>query len=285
MKHQSILVLGAIFASGIFGVIPEKAVAYVTFDDGQIHNINYRINDNVRVDYQAPGMKTTVNLLDGGVLTYPSNLYGEEDSVINVSGGLIGYDLRAYDRSQVAVSGGLIGERLYAYGNSQVAVSGGSIRGRLYAYDNSQVAVSGGSIGLSLWTYGNSQVAISGGLTGLSLFAWDNSQVTLSGGTIGGSGLCLYQSSILTIIGSDFAVDGQPFGYGELTSIDYDGHGRRLTGVLASGDLLDNSSYVSGENAKIVLTPIPAPGALLLGSIGAGLVGWLRRMDVRTLNW
>ena len=73
MKRQSILVLVALIALGIFGVVPEKAVALVSFDDGQIYNVNYQINDDVWVDYATSDITTTVNWLDGGILPHPYN--------------------------------------------------------------------------------------------------------------------------------------------------------------------------------------------------------------------
>jgi len=258
MKRQSILVLAAIFALGIFGVVPEKAVALVTFDDGQIYNINYQINDDVWVDYQSPGMQTTVNLLDGGVLPSSYSLAGYEDSVINMSGGSVNY--------------------LYNNGGGQVTFSGGSIRNILLAYEG-QVTVLGGTIEGHLLADGSSQVTISGGSIGWNLYAKHSSQVTIFGGSITRK-LYLSSDAVVTLYGSDFAVNGQPFGYGELTTIlgsSYlDEPGRILTGTLLSGEAINNRFYI-GNSAKIVLNPIPAPGALILGGIGVGFVAWLRK--------
>ncbi len=259
MKSRSVkMTIWALLMSACLGVLPAFSYGgYTYFNDGGTHNIDYLISPHVYVDYEAPGMQTTVNLLAGGSVGQGSgwNLYGYNDCHINVSGGAIGGYLYAFDNSQVDISGGWIGEGLEALDNSQVVFSGGTIGRELHAHGSSQVDISGGTIDFHLYTY-------------------DNSQVNISGGTIGSSYLLVENSSVLSIEGSDFAVDGQLFGYGELSSI-YGGSWldegwRRLTGTLASGGTIDND-FAIGHDASIVLIPEPAT-LLLLGLGGLALL-------------
>ena len=62
------------------------------------------------------------------------------------------------------------------------------------------------------------------------------------------------------IYGSDFAIDGTPVGYGNITSIlggDYTNEPyRTLTGTLQNGDILNNQFRI-GDTAQITLVPEP----------------------------
>ena len=152
-------------------------------------------------------------------------------------------------------------------------LAGGSITYpyRLQAHEDSIVNMLGDSIVDYLYAFDNSRVDMSGGSIGYDLYADDSSQVDISGGSIEDE---LFSSgrAILSIHGSDFAVDGVPFGYGELTSIlggsPWDEPNRNLTGTLASGEPINNGFYI-GYDAKIVLVPAPAfPGWVWMESGG-----------------
>ncbi len=101
-------------------------VSATEFKDGGTHNVDYIINNgDLRVDYFAPGMQTTVNLLEGGSVVQGYGLHAYEDGRINVTGGNAGA-LCADGRSYVTMSGGTA-YVLDAYDNSHVIMNGGLV--------------------------------------------------------------------------------------------------------------------------------------------------------------
>jgi len=185
----------------------------IQFRDGRTHDINYRINDNVWVDYGAPYMYTTVNVLDGGDIPMGYSLLGYENSQINIRGGYT-YWLRSYnsshvnisrghvhylgtnDSSHVNISGGGIDYGLGSSGSSEINVYSGWVDDYLDTYDSSQLNIFGGSVE---WLNSNnsSQINIYGGSVE-ALNSWESSQVNMSGGSVA-SGFRSYDSSQVNI--------------------------------------------------------------------------------------
>ncbi|MGA2173043.1 MAG: PEP-CTERM sorting domain-containing protein [Sedimentisphaerales bacterium] len=220
------------------------------FKDGGTHNISSTINDAVWVDYQAPGMQTTVNLLNGGNI---NSFEGFNDSRINIFGGTAGYSIYADDDCQATMFGGTV-DYFVAENSSHITMSGGTVVKSLYAYGNSQLTFSGGIVENGY------------------LFVYQNCQAEMSGGMVAGF-LEVGDSATLIIDGSNFAIDGTPLSFGKITSIlggNYENETvRRLTGTLANGDIINNYFQI-GNTASIVL--IPEPATLLLLGLGAAML-------------
>ena len=276
-----------------------QVMGWTQFNDGITHDVDFEINDDVWVDWEMPGISTTVNWNEGARLANPFKLTTFEDSIMNISGGVVDSGLLINDRTKLNIYSGLV-TMLSVFGNSEVNISGGTIGGNdavvigsgsFAAYDTSIVNVTGGVVN-ALHAENSSKVTVSGGKFG-QLHAESNNPVDISGGSInqlyasqsviisGGaidwieanwasevliSGglisleLRVRNEGLITLHGSNFAVDGTPVNYGELTSILGDGGGgephRQLSGTLASGELIDVVFRISG-NGRIVLVDTP----------------------------
>ena len=268
MRSRRVFVLVTIL---VVCLVLSKAGDAVDFNDGGTHDVNITFNDDVWVDYESPGVGTIFNLLSGGSIT--GNLVGYEDGYINISGGTLSGDLLAWDNCQVSFSNGSVGAGISGNDNSQIFFSSEATANQLWANGSSQVILSGGSIVYDLIPNFFSQVTISGGSIGNDLWTLRNSQTTITGGTVGGN-IVLQHSSRIEFIGTDFAIDGIPFGYGEYNANSISGNYGTLTGTLVNGDSLDNK-LIFYDDSSIIL--IPEPATLLLLGLGVPMLSGLRR--------
>jgi hypothetical protein len=166
----------------------------ITFDDGLIHVIDAGNSfpfDQVLVEDGPGSTPTTVNVVAGGEVATlipggAPGLRAFENSIINVSGAVIGVNLDALNNSVVNISGGLIERTLQVSGTSTATISGGRIDFSMIVGVTAPgyVDISGGEIGGAV-----SGLSVTGGLVNISggvlseLHTEHSAEVNVSGGT------------------------------------------------------------------------------------------------------
>ena len=120
---------------------------------------------------------------------------------------------------------------------SAALVAGGSLDQGLVVMDTSALEVSGGSVAAAgLRSRGSSTLLLTGGVISADLTAMEWSSITMSGGSVvANHDITAQHSSSITFVGSDFELNGVPLDFGEVVFVQ-----GTLTGMLASGDILDN---------------------------------------------
>jgi hypothetical protein len=267
--------------------LPKANAVITVYDDGGTHTINSEMLE-VLVRDSNLGQPTTVNVVEGGsghkftvedysVLNimdgYIMEIAGDDNSTINVYGG---HHTSLYSSSVVNIYGGYIDwwertlggflnmeggtfENILGY-EIEVIVSGGIIKGVIELGFNSVAEITGGN-------FEYDGVAMS---FGMDLFY--DSTATVSGGRF--SDVAYFRimyDSILTFIGSDFEIDGQPADYGEYTG---DNYSAILTGLLASGEAFSGSIYLN-QNGILILEPVTIGGYIDWTDLTIFVEGWL----------
>jgi hypothetical protein len=177
-------------------------------------------------------------------------------TTVNIEAGVVTGAAAVYDSSSIVMSGGEIGGDLSAFGGAAVVMSGGTVYDHLDATEASNVELSGGSVLSFLAASEDASVAMSGGQVQQFIYAANNATIE--------------------IIGSNFAVDGNPAPYGDLAE-----SSGILTGTLESGEAISNTFYQGDATGFYsgTIRLVPEPDALLMLSGGVGTLLLLRPND------
>lgn len=203
-----------------------------------------------------------VGLLCSGLPLTHARMYIDDGGIHNIDFTIpeelwVDRDREVMGTTVNVLDGGCIIGDLEGFGTSNLNIFGGCITDDLQANESTTLQIFAGAIGDTLYVGGGD------GLSTATARMWGGSFHELR----------VFSGSVMTIFGSDFAVDGSPVDYGELPSllggrIDYEPN-RRLTGMLSNGDVLD-TPFLVGDTAFIVLAPnpVPTPGAFVLAAVG-----------------
>ncbi len=206
-----------------------------------------------------------------------------DSSLLTMNAGTVD-QIDTYNDSIATIYAGTIGSRdVIAWDSSVVKFLGGTVTGYLYAFDYSTVTMVGGTVDFDFDSWFESNAAFGGGTVTGDLDAWELSNMVWSGGTLGGE-VFAGDTATITIIGTDFQVDGVPVPFGDLSAMT-----GVLTGTLESGDPINHVFYQGGHDydgdsslflSGTITLVVPEPTTALLQGVALlslGLIAGSRR--------
>ena len=293
MKRFVLFILIAILTTAVcYG---HGSHPHTHIDDGQLHVVDA---DNpfygeYSIDvYRTTGIGTHIRIIDGGIAsgsttndsfflyhnsqftmtggTVTKRISTLNDVAVSISGGNL-ESLLIQQNSTGTVSGGTIG-LLTAHGQS-LTFTGGTVKEGVFAGNNGTFTMTGGRIEDFFQSYNPNSFIMGGEIQG-DLVSSEGGHVTVEGGILGGE-LELVFDGMITLVGSDFMINGDPIDFG-LYDKTFFGVNQldQITGVLANGDPL--STYVkfidwsSGPNYSTLelVEVVPEPTTLALLTLG-----------------
>lgn len=265
-RRLKMKILFCIIISLIIFASPLKAT--ISWNDGVTHTINSPINELIVVDYYNLGEGTTVEIVNGGSITYLDSYHNSRINIYGGSGGSISAInntiLSMYGGTFAGIAGG-------GLGLGYINIFDGQITGQFSISDSFQASIYNGSIG-TIYANGDKEIFIydgkfnkihTGGLSIASIF----------GGLIN-EDLQTSYNSMINLNGTNFYVNGNLMQYGQsaklygIPGINSNGAeylGGTITGTLSNGDSL-NVPFRIYENSDI--TFVPEPATIMLLSIG-----------------
>jgi hypothetical protein len=166
--------------------------------------------------------------------------------------------------------GGVV-DFLYVLDTSNLFVIGGTTN-TLSSYVSASITMTGGTVAGNAAAQGDSTFTLAGGTLGDNLLVRETALLVWTGGTVAGS-LQAYETGLMRIVGSDFAVGGNPVPFGPLAA-----DSGTLTGVLESGQPINNF-FLQGQDppstvtGTIELVEAPEPAGAILGAAALAALG------------
>ena len=212
---------------------------------------------------------SAIGIFTGGIVGDEVQLFGDSFMTIGTPEGMamvldIQDDLELADNSMVDMYEGRVFDDVETTGSSILNIFGGEYDEDIEAFDTSTINIFGGvfSTGFGdLDDIEGGEIAVEDNEDADGNPIPNAATVNIHGGTFVGSlfdpDFCAESDGVMTIFGSDFAIDGVPVPFGPITVAT-----GILTGILEDESELNNDFEIDG-NAQIIL----AEGGVLLGDV------------------